>query len=378
MSDHAHQAKLREAAIGALRQRRPAEAITILKNMATPPAMLMAQGYNMLGDAANEANALHDVLKDDPRHLPALLAMGHNALTQGDERKAISYFRTALAQAMATGAPPQLQPSLQQAQEMIGRLTSRFEDHLSETIAALPRLPRISHATDLLLGRTQLYLQQPSMFYFPGLPQRSFFEREEFDWVTALEAQTDTLVNELEAVLTVGADFTPYVQSAPDRPPPNNHLRDDASWGARYFWNAGDRIAANADLCPATMAALDQVPMPDIPQRSPMALWSLLKPDTHIKPHHGLLNTRLICHLPLLAPPGCALRVGADTRHWSKGEMLIFDDSIEHEAWNRSQQTRVILLFEVWRPEISPDERAALTLLFQAIDSYGPAHVDAG
>jgi aspartyl/asparaginyl beta-hydroxylase (cupin superfamily) len=109
-----------------------------------------------------------------------------------------------------------------------------------------------------------------------------------------------------------------------------------------------------------------------------MALWSLLKPGTHIQPHHGLLNTRLICHLPLIVADNCALRVGAETRAWAPGEMLIFDDSIEHEAWNRGNDTRVILLFEVWRPEIHAEERIALTRLFEAIDQFGPKQVDAG
>jgi aspartyl/asparaginyl beta-hydroxylase (cupin superfamily) len=126
------------------------------------------------------------------------------------------------------------------------------------------------------------------------------------------------------------------------------------------------------------MAALALAPIPVIAGRSPMALWSLLKPGTHIQPHHGLLNTRLICHLPILTPDNCALRVGAETRPWRKGEMLLFDDSIEHEAWNRSSETRVVLLFEVCRPEIAPDERDALTRLFEAIDLFGPAQVDTG
>jgi aspartyl/asparaginyl beta-hydroxylase (cupin superfamily) len=126
------------------------------------------------------------------------------------------------------------------------------------------------------------------------------------------------------------------------------------------------------------MDALALAPIPVIAGRSPMALWSLLKPGTHIQPHHGLLNTRLICHLPLITPSGCALRVGAETREWRCGEMLLFDDSIEHEAWNRSADTRVVLLFEVWRPEIDVEERDALTLLFQAIDVFGPTQVDSG
>ena len=118
--------------------------------------------------------------------------------------------------------------------------------------------------------------------------------------------------------------------------------------------------------------------MPLIDERSPVALWSLLKPGTHIQPHHGMLNTRLICHIPLIVPKDCAIRVGNETRAWREGEALIFDDSFEHEAWNKSGDTRVILLFERWRPEISLEERAALTKIFETINDYQGVPEDAG
>jgi aspartyl/asparaginyl beta-hydroxylase (cupin superfamily) len=118
------------------------------------------------------------------------------------------------------------------------------------------------------------------------------------------------------------------------------------------------------------MAALAKVPMPVIAARSPMALFSVLQPGTHIPPHTGMLNTRLICHLPLIVPPDCTLRVGNQVEPVERGKLMIFDDSIEHEAWNRSDATRVVLLFEVWRPELSADERAALTILFESVGLY--------
>lgn len=378
MIDLAREAAFREQAIAALKSGRAVEAVAILRAMASPPPMLLAQACNRAGDLAGEAEALQSILKKDMRDIPALIAMGHNSVRQGDERASTSWFRAALAQAAAAGAPPQLQPLLQQAQISVEQSGRRFEDHLTASISALPPLPRIAQATDLLLGRSQLYLQQPSMFYFPGLPQRAFYEPREFDWTATVEAATDAIVEELRAVMAQSDDFAPYVETPGDRPAPNNPLRDDPSWGAMYFWRSGARVEDNASRCPAVMAALDAAPIPQIANRSPMALWSLLKPGTHIQPHHGLLNTRLICHLPLLAPGNCALRVGAETRPWRKGEMLIFDDSIEHEAWNRSDETRVVLLFEVWRPEISNDERVALTQLFQAIDAFGPAQIDTG
>ena len=100
-------------------------------------------------------------------------------------------------------------------------------------------------------------------------------------------------------------------------------------------------------------------------------IFSLLRPGAHIPPHHGLVNTRLICHLPLIVPEKCTFRVGNDVRDWRRGKAWLFDDTIEHEAWNRSAETRVILLFDVWRPELSQEERALVVSLFEAIDAYG-------
>lgn len=378
MTDGPREVILRDAAIAALRRGDAAVARATLNEMADPPAMLLAQACNRTGDLDGEAAALRRILNEAPRDLPALLAMGQNALRRGDERAASTWCRTALAQAALTGAPPPLAPMLQQAQSIVAQASARFEDHMAAAIRDLPALPRITQATDLLLGKSALFLQQPSMFYFPGLPQRAFYERTDFDWVAPIEAMTEAIVTELATVRADDPDFAPYVQTSQDRPAPNNPLRDDPSWGAYYFWQGGAPVADHAARCPAVMAALAHAPMPVIAGRSPMALWSLLRPGTHIQPHHGLLNTRLICHLPLLAPEGCALRVGAQTRPWQRGEMLIFDDSIEHEAWNKGTETRVVLLFEVWRPEIDPHEREALTRLFQAIDLFGPGGVDTG
>ena len=65
------------------------------------------------------------------------------------------------------------------------------------------------------------------------------------------------------------------------------------------------------------------------------------------------------------------LRVGSEVRSWTEGRLLLFDDTIEHEAWNESEDLRVVLLFDVWRPELSDKERSLVSALFQAIDSYG-------
>jgi hypothetical protein len=345
------------------------------------PWLLLAQACNLMGDVSAEETALQRQLDIEPRSLPALILSGELKARSGDDRAANSFFQAALNQAANTpNVPSTFHPMLNRARNFIEQLQIKFEQHLIDGLkqAGLTRDGRVGTAVDLLLGRKQLYLQQPSSFYFPGLPQRQFYERNEFPWLAEIEQAVPEMQAELRAVLADGQDFAPYVEANSDRPRASNPLINDPKWGAFYFWRNGEIVAENAARCPATMQALHHAPMPLIDQRSPIALWSLLKPGTHIQPHHGLLNTRLICHIPLIVPQDCAIRVGNETRSWREGEALIFDDSFEHEAWNKSDETRVILLFEIWRPEISPDERAALTTIFETINDYHGVPEEAG
>lgn len=348
---------------------------------AETPWLALAQAYRLTGDADAENDALTRLLAAETRSLPGLLLMGDLKARTRDDRAATSFYQAAINVASVTAdIAPALQAMLGQAQAFLGSVNRRFEAHLLDSLAkaGAPRGGRVDEALDLLLGRKQIFAQQPKSFYFPGLPQRQFYERGEFDWLAAVEAAVPAMQRELRAILSTSNDFSPYVESQPDRPMPANPLRGDPAWGALYFWKNGERIETNAARAPATMAALALAPRPQIAMRSPMALYSRLTPGTHIQPHHGLLNTRLICHVPLIAPPGCALRVGNEIREWREGETLIFDDSIEHEAWNRGSADRVVLLFEIWRPEISGEERAALIALFEAINDYAGAPMDEG
>lgn len=351
------------------------------------PWFLLAQACQALGDLVGQDRALAALLAAEPRHLGGLLLMAGVKAQQGDSRAASSFYTTALAVAEHGGAervPPGLVPLLEQGQRYLDQAQGAYGRFLGERLAAQGIVPgaispRVDLALDLLLGRRQLYVQQPTSFYFPGLPQRQFYERHEFDWADAFEAAAPEMLAELQHLLDrQPGDFAPYVQTRPDRPAAANHLRDDPSWGAHYLWEQGAIVPDHAALAPATMRALQRPPMPVIADRSPMALYSLLRPDTHIKPHNGMLNTRLICHLPLITNPDCALRVGNETRLWEVGRLMIFDDSIEHEAWNRGTATRIILLFEIWRPEISADERLALTAIFGAISAFGGLPRDQG
>lgn len=190
---------------------------------------------------------------------------------------------------------------------------------------------RFDRCLGILMQRTRIYPQQPSFLYFPQLAAIEFHDRARFPWLDSIEAATDDI---------------------------------------RAAWREGVPYPEHLARCPRTVAALASWPRCEIPGSSPSAVFSILDSRTRIPPHHGVNNTRLIVHLPLIVPPGCVFRVGGETREWEPGKAFVFDDTIEHEAWNRSSETRVILLFDVWRPELSQEERALVVSLFEAIDAH--------
>jgi aspartyl/asparaginyl beta-hydroxylase (cupin superfamily) len=114
---------------------------------------------------------------------------------------------------------------------------------------------------------------------------------------------------------------------------------------------------------------------------APTAVFSLREPKTRIPPHTGVNNARLIAHLPLIVPSGCGFRVGAETRHWEPGKAFVFDDTIEHEAWNDSDQLRVVLILDLRNPYLAPAEREMVTALSAGVgEFYGtlPAYITGG
>ncbi len=326
----------------------------------------LALGQN---DAAEAA--LDQQLLLAPREVGSLLLKGYLREQAGDARAASSFYRTALAQAASDGAvPPALSALHAHAGRYLRQADQSFEAYLLDQVGT-GLSSTMQQAIDLLTGKRQLYLQEPSVFYYPGLPQKQFYDPAEFPWLQPMLALVPEMQAELAAVLGQGAEgFAPYVHRKQHRPAPNTPLLDNEAWTAFHFWRDGELVEENAARCPATMEALGHAPLPFIPGRSPNAHWSRLLPGAHIAPHTGMLNTRLICHIPILTAPDCWFRVGNDLRGWVDGVPLVFDDSINHEAKNDGNQERVILLWEIWRPEIGEADRAAIGRIFQAIGEY--------
>lgn len=336
----------------------------------------LAHAHRLLGNTTGALAAIDRALGLEPRNLRALVFKGDHLEAAGDARAASAFY---LAAVRSTSSPEQLEselrPDLARAQAMCRRYAADFEAFLRERLAHAGleegSAERFATSLDILTGRKRIYLQEPRYYYFPGLAAIPFHERGDFSFLDAVEAATGDIRAELEEVLKEDAAFKPYIQSSPERPrKEQDGMLDNPAWSAFYLWKDGEIVAENAARCPRTLQALAGVPLTRVGNRSPSVLFSLLRPGAHIPPHSGMVNTRLICHLPLIVPGQCSFRVGNEVREWVEGKAWVFDDTIEHEAWNRSDRTRVILLFEIWRPELSDRERSLVEAMFAAIDAH--------
>jgi len=242
---------------------------------------------------------------------------------------------------------------------------------------ALSRVWQCLHAYLGMQPQAQLGpLQRPTFMSFPGLRNRAWFEREEFPWMQELESHTDAIREELKAVLAADVGFRPFVRVPREHPGAAywSELNDSPNWNAFFFYRDGDRKQDNHARCPATSAALDAAPLIRIGEHSPETFFSVLSPGAHIPPHTGVINVRLVVHLPLIVPPDCGIRVGGETRGWEEGRCIVFDDTFEHEAWNKSGRTRVVLICDIWNPYLSVAEREGMRTAIEALGRFNRLH----
>ncbi|HUQ29123.1 MAG TPA: aspartyl/asparaginyl beta-hydroxylase domain-containing protein [Usitatibacter sp.] len=329
-------------------------------------------------DEAREEAAISRALSLDPMDLVALILRAGLLERQGRRHEAAQAYS-----AVVSVAPPmhRLHPDLHAA---VGRAIAFREKYTRECGSFLdeylaPQLAshrgddisRFRDALDMLLGRRRRYDSQSAIFHYPHLPAIEFFPRGEFAWLDAVEAETGAIRDEFIDVLKSEEGFAPYITYPADVP--HNQwaeLNNSPRWSAFHLYKMGQRIDGNASRCPRTMQALQRAPQPDQPGRTPSAMFSLLKPRTRIPPHNGVTNSRLVVHLPLIVPEGCGFRVGNETRAWVPGKAWVFDDTIEHEAWNDSDKLRVVLIFDIWHPHLTPAERELVTALAAGLNTF--------
>lgn len=340
----------------------------------------VATARRALGNDQGELAALNAAIDADRRDFMAWLRKAQ--LHQRTEEKAealVAWSGVLQMAAQATDISPEISSALQIGQTFVSQATVQIADAVGVELAPLnATMDEMEHRrsnafVDLALGRRQSFVNKCEGLYYPFLPADEFFDRLHFPWMSQIEAATDDIRIELEALLSDPGDaLRPYVKM--DAGVPQNkwsELDQSLNWGACFLWEYGEPNQAVLDRCPKTAKALANLPKAMLPGRAPSAFFSILKPRTRIPPHTGVTNTRAIVHLPLIVPENCGFRVGGETRPWQVGKAFAFDDTIEHEAWNDSDENRAILIFDVWNPHLTTVEQDVIVRYYRAADATG-------
>lgn len=330
------------------------------------------------GDLDGALEAVSGALRVEPLNFMPLLLKASLLEAAGRKAEAGEAYGHALAQ-RPEDLPPHLAGPMARAEQVHGAWIEGVERSLRGASDARrgalspAEQRRVDRFASNIVRRTRAWHAEPTHFHYPGLVEREFHDPELFPWLADLEAATASIRSEFKRLMaSERAELVPYIQYPEDQPLRQwKGLNRNRDWTAVHLLQNGHRIEANARHCPETLALLGGFGQPVIAERSPNAMFSLLAPNTRIPPHHGVANTRLVCHLPLIVPEGCWFRVGAERRDWEVGRAFLFDDTIEHEAANDSDQLRVVLIFDVWHTGLSPAERDAVAAMMAGADAGG-------
>jgi aspartate beta-hydroxylase len=363
----------------------PAACALLQQLVAAAPQQLqywlsLAAALRTLGRREEELQALERALAIDPTHLVVLLQKAALLDLMNKPRSAAAVYGHALhTLAAGTSLPPAVEAHVRRAEQRVTEDAAALGKLIDARLGALRGAEsagaagvRFERCLDRVLGRRRIYTPAPTFLLFPYLRNYEFFARETCPWLPSLEAATESIREELLGVLAADQQgIQPYIAFSEGLPIRQwQELNNSRRWGAYFLWNQGRREESHLARCPRTAAALAALPQVDIPGRGPTAFFSILEAHTRIPPHTGVTNTRLTVHLPLIVPPGCRFRVGGETREWRVGIAWVFDDTIEHEAWNDSDVPRAILIFDVWNPELTALERDLVRETIAALAEY--------
>ncbi len=192
---------------------------------------------------------------------------------------------------------------------------------------------------------------------YPDLPSRPWHDPRDFPLVRYLESSYPAIRAEILAL----ADTRFHRES--------ERIARTGDWDVAFFYERGRRHDEVCAACPVTAHGIEA--HPTIRTAAGLVYVSRMRAATHISSHRGPTNLRVRCHLAIKVPTGdCAIRVADRTRRWQEGKCLVFDDYLDHEAWNHTDEDRIVLIVDLWNPGLSPTE----VMLLEALHGYTYYH----
>jgi aspartate beta-hydroxylase len=380
-------------ALSALRRRDFARAADLLRRAVGAHPEDFHSRYH-LGRCRDESGDLAQAIVDyrsalaiQPRAYTARMFLAAALDRSGERERALPEYINALSQAQSEGrwhdpttTPSFIKPLVERAVRLIRETKRAMADEAYTRLRAAhgeAELARVAQSLRIYLRDESPALsdprQQPTLFYFPGLPPSAYLDRRLFPWIDAFEACTASIREELLKLLPSDAGRERVFLNEEIERVNLRGIDAKPSWNGYYFFRHGSRRDDNCAACPATAAAIDRLPLCRVPAHGPEVLYSVFTSGTHLLRHRGVTNTRLVGHLPLIVPENCALVVGGEEHVWQEGRVVVFDDTYEHEAWNRSAQIRVVLIFDIWNPYLTEVERLAVADLMSRMGALHPA-----
>lgn len=340
-----------------------------------------------MGRQVEARDALRAFVRRMPEHPLPWLLLGQLEADLGQDARALQARFRAVTTAQRQGiwrdeatTPPGLLGAVAQAIEevrerrrevLFGSYADLREEHGEAAVARIDRaLQGYLREWDATPADPR---QRPRFFYVPGVPHQPYHDPYLQPWAPRMREAFPSMREEALRVWSEDRQLPDFLQLT-DKSRMPEFLGGDAAvpaWEAFFFYRHGRRYEENHARCPSTSALLESIELCRIDAHAPEICFSVLKPQTHIKPHYGVSNVRLVMHLPLIVPPACALNIVDGGEHaWKEGELMMFDDTFLHEAWNRSDQVRIILLMDCWNPHLAPVERTAARQLIETIGAY--------
>lgn len=243
-------------------------------------------------------------------------------------------------------------------------------------MAAGPELDRMKEYLQVWAGERPQRAQDPSLHphypLFPGLRHRPFHDPGDFPAARILEDNFETIRDEARGLdESVELDYTLAVTMHRSWKRPWTLLAPKAgprSWTVYVFHHMGVEVESIARRCPRTLAIVDSLPGACREHTWGDFVFSAMSPGTHLRRHCSTDNLRVRIHLGVVIPEGCEIEVKDERRPWREGKCLVFEDSFEHEVWNRSAHRRIVLIADVWHPDLTDIEIRALTAAFRKSD----------
>jgi aspartate beta-hydroxylase len=349
----------------------------------------LGRAHEQLGDLETAATRYREAARLGGAQLPAArLHLAALLERQGRGDDALLQYARVMGEMQAAGrwldpstTPPALLTRVAHAAQVVrdgrrGLLERAMEPLVAEfgrtSLGRVERMLRVFlHEEDAAPSDPR---QRPTFLFFPDLPTAPYLPRDVFPWLAGFEAQFPAIRAELDTLLAGDAPARERVFTSTAVEEQNlRGSRGAPSWTGHYFYRHGERRDAGHAAAPRTGAALDRLPLCHVRDHGPEVLFSVFTPGTELLPHCGVTNTRVVAHLPLVIPPDAALRVGGETHAWEEGRVVVFDDTYEHEAWNRSARQRVVLIFDLWNPWLTDAERAATARVVETLGDFRKA-----